>query len=82
MLVKSLYFLLLQKVAIDIFYFSLFMTEFDSLSEAINTRTPIDFSYPKPGKITGNRIGNPHAIYRFTSKDGKSSTKVHIWQTG
>ena len=52
-----------------------------SLSAAINSRTPIKFSYPKPGKVEGERIGNPHAVYLYTDKDGIVSTKIHIWQT-
>lgn len=54
----------------------------ESLSEAIRTRTPIDFSYLKSGKVSWNRKWNPHAIYKFVAKDGAQTVKVHIWQTG
>lgn len=48
---------------------------------AIEERKPISFTYNKPGKISGVRIGNPHAIWVMRKKDGSESTKVHIVQT-
>lgn len=52
------------------------------LADAIRERKPIQFTYNKPGKSQGVRIGNPHAIFIFTSKTGVRSAKVHIAQTG
>lgn len=52
------------------------------LAKAIRERKPVQFTYIKPGKSQGLRIGNPHAIFVFTSKAGVKSVKVHIAQTG
>lgn len=57
------------------------MTNLDILIAAIRSRKPISFEYNKPGKTHGERIGNPHAVFIFTSKSGDKSTKVHIVQT-
>jgi hypothetical protein len=57
------------------------MTNLDILITAIKSRMPISFEYNKPGKTPGQRIGNPHAVFIFTSKAGVKSTKVHIVQT-
>lgn len=53
----------------------------DTLSPAVTSRTPISFSYPKPWKTQWERIGNVHAIYKYTSKEGKTTIKSHIYQT-
>lgn len=53
-----------------------------SLKSAIDSQMPISFSYNKPGKTPGQRIGNPHAVWVMRRKDGTESTKVHIVQTG
>lgn len=58
------------------------MTNLDILIKAIKSRMPVSFEYNKPGKISGQRIGNPHAVFIFTSKAGEQSTKIHIVQTG
>lgn len=58
------------------------MTSIDTLILAIKSRKPITFQYNKIGKVNGPRIGNPHAVFIFTSKKGEISTKVHIVQTG
>ncbi|EKN6004753.1 hypothetical protein AB8939_03900 [Yersinia enterocolitica] len=52
------------------------------LRQAIQARKPISFEYNKPGKIPGERIGNPHAIFIMRKKDQSESTKVHIVQVG
>lgn len=57
------------------------MTNLDILISAIKQRKPVSFEYNKPGKISGQRIGNPHAVFIFTSKAGEKSTKIHIVQT-
>ena len=51
------------------------------LKRAIEDRKPISFTYNKPGKTSGIRIGNPHAIWVMRKKDGSESTKVHVVQT-
>lgn len=59
------------------------MDKLELLIEAVEMRKPISFEYNKPGKIPGERIGNIHAIFIFTTKTTKiQSTKVHIVQTG
>lgn len=50
------------------------------LKKAISERKSISFGYNKVGKIQGNRIGNPHAIFIYRAKDGRESTKVHLVQ--
>jgi hypothetical protein len=57
------------------------MTNLDILITAIKARKPVSFEYNKSGKIGGQRIGNPHAVFIFTSKSGEKSTKIHIVQT-
>lgn len=52
------------------------------ISEAISQRRTIIFEYNKPGKVSGKRIGNPHAVFVMRLKDGSKSTKVHVFQTG
>lgn len=57
------------------------MDTLEILEQAINTRKSISFEYNKEGKIKGERIGNPHAVFILTAKVGEQSTKVHIVQT-
>lgn len=57
------------------------MDKLNKLIQAVETRRPITFTYNKPGKIQGTRIGNVHAIFVFVAKSGLKSTKVHIVQT-
>ena len=57
------------------------MTNLDILIKAIKNRKPVSFEYNKPGKTPGLRIGNPHAVFIFTSKADEKSTKIHIVQT-
>ncbi len=57
------------------------MSILDTLKQAITERKPISFEYNKEGKILGERIGNPHAVFVYTSKDGTRSVKAHIVQT-
>lgn len=57
------------------------MTILDTLIVAIKSRKPVSFEYNKPGKVAGIRIGNPHAVFIFTSKAGATSTKIHLVQT-
>ena len=57
------------------------MNKIDMLIESIKKMKPISFEYNKPGKTTGRRIGNVHAVFIFTAKSGEQSTKVHIVQT-
>lgn len=54
----------------------------DILSEAVERKAVITFEYNKSGKVVGQRIGNPHAIFIMRKIDGSESTKVHIFQTG
>ena len=56
------------------------MTILEKLIVAIKTKKSISFEYNKPGKTTGTRVGNTHAVFIFTSKVGEKSTKVHIVQ--
>jgi hypothetical protein len=53
-----------------------------TISDAITQRRTIIFEYNKPGKVRGKRIGNPHAVFVMHLKDGSTSTKVHVFQTG
>lgn len=53
----------------------------EKLKLAIENRSSVRFAYNKPGKVSGKRIGNPHAVFVMTKKDGSQSTKVHIVQT-
>lgn len=39
------------------------MTTDEALRAAIETSKPIRFTYDKPGKVQGERVGNPHALY-------------------
>lgn len=57
------------------------MTKLEILTKAIENRLPISFQYNKPGKTEGTRIGNPHAVFIFTSIKRVISTKLHIVQT-
>lgn len=50
------------------------------LKRAIEARKPISFTYNKPGKTPGVRIGNPHAVWVMRKNDGSESTKVHVVQ--
>lgn len=56
------------------------MNTLDLLIRAIENRNHISYQYNKPGKIFGERIGHPYAVYFFTTKTGVKSTKVHIVQ--
>jgi hypothetical protein len=56
------------------------MTNLDTIIIAIQTLKPISFEYNKPGKVSGKRIGNPHAIFILTSKIQEKSTKIHLVQ--
>jgi len=58
------------------------MIKLNELTEAIRNRKQISFEYNKPGKTSGVRIGNPHAVFILTTKGGIQSTKIHIVQTG
>lgn len=51
------------------------------LKEAIENKLKVSFEYSKPGKISGRRVGDPHAVFIMRRKDGSESTKVHIVQT-
>ncbi|MCX5807031.1 MAG: hypothetical protein NT010_13390 [Proteobacteria bacterium] len=53
----------------------------ETLKDAIKRKVAISFEYNKPGKTSGSRIGNPHAIYIMRKNDGTESTKVDILQT-
>ncbi len=53
-----------------------------NLKAAIESQKPISFTYNKPGKTPGQRIGNPHAVWVMRKIDGSESTKVHVVQTG
>ena len=58
------------------------MNILDTLIHAIKNKQQISFEYNKEGKIKGERIGNPYAIFIHTAKNsGVQSTKVHIVQT-
>lgn len=57
------------------------MAILDVLILAIKNRKPVSFEYNKEGKVQGKRMGNPHAVFIFTSKAGEKSTKIHIVQT-
>lgn len=51
------------------------------IQQAIRERKSISFEYNKEGKIKGERVGNPHAIFIMRKKDKTESTKVHLVQT-
>lgn len=58
------------------------MNTLETLIRAIEKRKQIKFEYNKIGKVEGVRIGNPHAVFIFTTKTTRiQSTKVHIVQT-
>ncbi|MFT7183774.1 MAG: hypothetical protein ACI9QC_000096 [Oceanicoccus sp.] len=52
------------------------------IKKAIREQKAMSFTYDMPDKASGTRFGNPHAIFRVSSKSGRRSTKVHIVQTG
>ncbi len=54
------------------------METLELLKQAISTKTPISFYYNKEGKVRGERIGNPHAIFHNSNGD----LQVDIAQTG
>lgn len=58
------------------------MDTIETIRKAIQKRHPIRFTYIKPGKIQGIRIGNAHAVYEYVTKAGVQSIKVDIAQTG
>lgn len=58
------------------------MNTLELLKKAIKLKKPISFDYNKEGKVTGKRIGNIHAIFVFTNKNGEQDTKVDLYQTG
>ena len=49
------------------------------LKRAIELRAPITFEYEK---TPGERRGNPYMVFIIKRRDGKSTTKVEIDQTG
>jgi hypothetical protein len=49
--------------------------------KAIHNRKPISFTLRKEGHVLGLRIGNPHAIFRHTLKNGEKKIYVDIWRT-
>ena len=57
------------------------MGTLDTIIEAIQKRRPISYEYVG-GKspVYGERRGDPYAAYIFMDKDGKSTTKVDIFQ--
>ena len=58
------------------------MTKIEIISEAIKLRKPISFEYNREGKITGVRVGNPHALYLYTKKSDNSETiRLDLVQT-
>jgi hypothetical protein len=57
------------------------MTKLELLIESVEKRLPVSFQYNKPGKTEGVRIGNVHAVFIFTAKDGTETTKVAVYQT-
>ena len=52
----------------------------ETIKKAIEERNTISFTYNKPGKTPGERLGNPHAVWVMRRKDNTESTKVHIVQ--
>lgn len=56
------------------------MNSLEVLNRAIEARKPISFEYNKYGKVRGERIGNPHAVFIFTAKSGEQSTKIDLVQ--
>lgn len=57
------------------------MKNLEKLIYAVKNKKQIEFEYNKPGKVLGKRIGDTYAVFIFTSKDDKQSTKVHLVQT-
>jgi hypothetical protein len=57
------------------------MNNLDLLTQAIGEKRQISFEYNKPEKTSGQRIGNPYAVFILTAKSGVQSTKVHLVQT-
>lgn len=57
------------------------MSTIDIIVEAIIKKKPISYEYIG-GKtpIYGERRGDPYAVYVYTDKAGKSTTKVDIFQ--
>ncbi len=57
------------------------MSTLQVLEEAIAGLQPISFQYNKTGKVNGERIGHPYAVFIFTAKTDIQTTKGHIVQT-
>lgn len=57
------------------------MNNLELLIDSVKKKKSISFEYNKPGKTSGKRFGNVHAIFIFTAKIGTQSTKLHIVQT-
>ncbi len=44
------------------------MNTLENLIKAIHDRKPIVYEYNKEDKVKGQRYGDPHAVFIFTSK--------------
>jgi len=53
----------------------------ETLVKAIQLHKPVEFEYIKEGKPPGKRIGNPHAVFEDTTRDGVDNIYTHIVQT-
>src|SRR5260221_5030146 len=53
----------------------------DVLCLAIQKHLPVEFEYIHETKPMGKRVGNPHAIFRDTTKDKVDRVYVDIFQT-
>jgi hypothetical protein len=57
------------------------MNNQELIIEAINNRKPISFAIEKENHTPGERVGNTHAIYYHTLKNGDEKIYVDIWRT-
>lgn len=55
------------------------MNSIEVIKEAIALKKTITFEYNKAGKVRGDRIGNPHAIFVHIST---RNITVDVYQTG
>lgn len=57
------------------------MNNLSQLEEAIKSRRSIAFHYDREGKTSGERIGDPHAVFIRKRNDGSENVYAHIYQT-
>lgn len=57
------------------------MSDLDTIVDAINRHKPISYEYVSDKNPTyGERRGDPYVAYVYTDKQGRSTTKIDIFQ--